>query len=107
MAATNRYIDGLEPVIGFSGYTGGDLVTSPRARDFRGALLYIPVLPDDKTSSKRSESVEMWKTPEKRTAASRQKKAAAALNGPETGQRPKTTQVIWRKDREARGFGLS
>jgi hypothetical protein len=49
MAATNRYIDGLEPVIGFSGYTGGDLVTSPRARDFRAPffiyLYYLTIRP--------------------------------------------------------------
>ena len=41
MAATGRYIDSLQPVISFSGYTGAEPVTpvtSTRARDFRGAI---------------------------------------------------------------------
>ncbi len=73
MAATSRHIDSLEPVM-FSGYTGAEPVTSTRARDFRVPyfiyMYYLTIRP----AVSGAESVEMWEAPEKRTAASRQKK---------------------------------
>ena len=71
-------------------------------RDFGGALLYIPVLPDDKTSSKRllirGNVGNSGKANRRLTA----EKGRAELKGPETCQRPKTTQVIWIKGSRGR-----